>query len=52
MPEWVRNHDKWEKAKAIAKAKGKKPNYALVTEIYKRIGGKIARANGNNKRGK
>lgn len=40
-PSWVKDHDIWEKAKQKAAEEGKGDNYALITEIYKRMGGAI-----------
>jgi hypothetical protein len=40
-PSWVKDHDKWEKAKQAAAKEGQPDNYALITEIYKRMGGAI-----------
>lgn len=46
MPEWVKDEDKWEDAKkAFKKSYDKNPSsdkdWAIVTSIYKNMGGKI-----------
>lgn len=41
MPEWVRDHDLWEKAKKAAKESGQDKNFAIITSIYKKMGGRI-----------
>ena len=41
MPDWVKDEEKWEKAKKIAKEQGEEDNYSYITGIYKKMGGRI-----------
>lgn len=40
-PSWVKDHDKWSKAKEQASKEGKGDDYAYITGIYKKMGGTI-----------
>jgi hypothetical protein len=47
MPAWVKDHSLWEKAKAQAKKEYSEDDanfYAIVTAIYKKMGGGIQHA--------
>ena len=42
-PSWMKDESTWERAKkAVGKSKGGDYNWAEVTEVYKRMGGKIS----------
>jgi hypothetical protein len=47
-PAWVEDHDLWEKAKAAAAKGGNEENYAIVTTIYKNMGGGIKKGKTQN----
>lgn len=56
MPAWVKNEDKWEKAKDIVKKQKDKSesdfvdqDWGLVTHIYKNMGGKVGEKNAMKK---
>jgi hypothetical protein len=41
MPSWVKDEDIWKKAEKAAEKSGARDKYAVVTEIYKKMGGEI-----------
>ena len=41
MPDWVVDEDKWNKAKQVADEQGHRDDYAYITGIYKKMGGRI-----------
>lgn len=42
MPNWVKDHKIWEKAKKVVKpSKNKKLYWANITTVYKLMGGRI-----------
>jgi DNA-directed RNA polymerase subunit RPC12/RpoP len=41
MPDWVKDEDKWNKAKKLADEQGHKDEYDYITGIYKQMGGEI-----------
>lgn len=41
MPSWVKDEDKWKKAKKAAAKQGREDDYRYITGIYKQMGGRM-----------
>lgn len=50
MPQWLQDEDLWAKAKQIAVSENRENDYAYITGIYKKSGGRIAHKKKNLKK--